>query len=63
MAFADKDYRVSHCLLSFLRSQVQGWYIRENILLKAGHPGGSREAPARCGGISRIVTIYMYLVD
>ena len=38
-----KDYRASHFLMSFIRSQTQGWYTRENILAKAGHPDGDSD--------------------
>lgn len=44
--FTLKDYRASHFLLNFVRSQVQGWYTRENILQKAGHPDGKESSVA-----------------
>lgn len=44
--FTLKDYRASHFLLNFVRSQLQGWYTRENILRKAGHPDGKESRVA-----------------
>lgn len=41
--FTLKDYRATHFLMRFIRSHLQGWYTRENILLKASHPDGNKE--------------------
>ncbi len=38
-----KDYRATHILINLIRSNVQGWYTRENILLLANHSDGNEE--------------------
>jgi hypothetical protein len=48
-AFGLKDYRATHYLFHFLRSQVQGWYTRENILARSGHPDGNAHKAAELG--------------
>lgn len=48
-SFELKDFRAAHFVMSFIRSHVQGWYTRENILSMADHPDADQERLASLG--------------